>query len=211
MAVNNNLEQSTSSGEKNTKKKSGIKSLIKDLERNELIEVILELSKISKKNEQFIKVFIQGSNKEHREKIIKDAESKLKSIFFSRNGYPYDHINLKAAREIITQHSKILKGFPESIIELKLYYVELGVEIMVDWGDMYDSFYDSMALMLRSLCEDLFNHDKYYKDFSKHLDDLIEKTRNVGWGVQYYFAETIQDLKDRLGIDEPEDDENENK
>lgn len=200
--MSNNYKQNNSSQEVNKKKKSGIKSLIKDLEKNELIEVILELSKISQKNEQFIKVFIQGSNIEHREKIVKGAKSKLKSIFFSRNGFPLDRINLKAAREIITQHSKILKGFPESIIELKLSYVELGVEIMKDWGDMYDSFYDSMALMLKSLCEDLFNHDKYYNDFSKRLDDLISNTKGVGWGVQYYFSETIQDLEDRLGIDE---------
>lgn len=168
------------------KKKSGTKSLIKNLEKDELIEIILELSKISKKNEQFIKLFIQGSNTEHRDKIVKEAKAKLKSVFFGKGGAPFEHINLRSAREIISQHSKILKDFPEAIIELKLYYVELGVEIMKDWGDMYDSFYDSMALMLASLCEDLFIHPKYYNNFSKQLNDLIKNTKDVGWGVQYY-------------------------
>lgn len=193
------------------KKKFGVKSLIKDLERDELIEILVELSRISKKNEQFIRLFIQGSNTEHRDEIVREAKVKLKSIFFGQGGTPYEHVNLKAAREIISQHSKILKDFPESIIELKLYYVELGIEIIKDWGDMYESFYDSMALMLKSLCEDLFKHHKYYNDFSKRLNDLIINTKDVGWGVQYYFAETINDLEERLEIDEPVDDENENK
>ncbi len=165
----------------------------------------MEFSKLSKNNERFLKLFIEGSESGHREKIVKEAKEKLKSVFFGKGGAPYEHISLKSAREIITQHSKILKDFPEAVIELKLYYVELGVEIMAEWGDMYDAFYDSMALMLKNLCEDLFNNHKYYPDFSKRLNDLIINTEGVGWGVQYYFSETICDLNERLGMDESEE------
>lgn len=184
------------------KEKSGIKSLIKDLEKEELIEIVIELSKISKNNEQFLKLFIQGSNKENREKIIQEVKPKLYSIFFGKNGFPYERINLKIAREIILQYSKIFKEFPESIIELKLYYVELGVDVIENWGDMYDSFYDSIGTMLTSLCNDLFNNHKYYADYQKRLNSLIDKTKGVGWGFYEFVAETILDLEDRLGIEE---------
>lgn len=186
------------------KKKSGIKQLINDLERNELIEVILELSKISKKNEQFINLFIQGSNKGFREKIVREAKTKMKSIFFGRNGYPYERINLKEARSIISQHSKILKGYPDSILELKLYFVELGVEVIKDWGDMYESFYNSMESMLGNFCKDLFNNGKYYDDFSKRIHELIPNTKSVGWGFHDFVIDTIYDLESQLGIDDAE-------
>ncbi|MGA9290965.1 MAG: hypothetical protein WCE54_07120 [Ignavibacteriaceae bacterium] len=203
----NNSEQSASDKKK---KKSGVKNLIKDLERNELIEVILELSKISRKNEQFIKLIIQGSNNEHREKIVHNAKSKIRSVFFSKNGYPYEHINLKDARSIVSQYSKILKGFPDSILDLKLYYVESGVEVIKDWGDMYDSFYDSIGSMLTSFCSDLFNNYKYYGDFSKRIDQIIIDTKGVGWGFHEFVLDTIYNLKERLGIYNKDESANEN-
>lgn len=76
------------------KKKFGVKSLIKDLERDELIEILVELSRISKKNEQFIRLFIQGSDTRHKEKIVREAKVKLKSIFFGQGTTPYEHVNL---------------------------------------------------------------------------------------------------------------------
>ena len=205
--MNNDKEQS---GEITSKKKSGIKNILNGLERNELIEVILELAKISNKNEQFIKLFIQGSNKDHRDNIVRDAKSKMKSIFFSRNGFPYDPINLKEARTIVSEHSKMLKGFPDSILDLKLYYVELGIEVMKDWGDMYDSFYNSIGSMLANFCSDLFYNNKYYSDFSNRIKQIIITTERVGRGFHEFVLDTITNLEDRLGIDEDEDTLNDN-
>lgn len=202
---NNNVSQKQSA-----KKQPGIKNLIKHLEQDELVEIIVELSKISKNNEQFLRLFIQGSDNENKEKIVKEVKPKLYSIFFGRGGMPYERINLKAARDIISQHARVLKEFPEAVIELKLYYVELGVEVMSDWGDMYDAFYDSIGSMLASLCKDLFNNHKFYEDFSEPLSSLISKTKGVGWGFHEFVCDTIYDLQERLGIDD-DDYEDENK
>lgn len=193
--------------QENSPKKVSIKSLINDLERNELIEVILELTKISKRNEQFIKMFLQGSNSEHREKIVLEAKEKLKLMFFGRNGFPRDNINLKEAREFVLQHSKILKEHPDSIIDLKLYYVELGIDIIEEYGEMNESFHSSICTMLANCCSDLFHNDKYYPDFANRLNDLISNTESVGWGIHEFFVENIIDLECQLGIDEDEENE----
>lgn len=193
--------------EKQAKKKSSINNLIKDLEKTELIEVIIELTKIDRKNEKFLKLFILGSNENNQLNILTEAKEKLRKVFFGKSSLSNDRINLKNGRDIISEYSKILKGFSESIIELKLYYVELGVEVLGDWGDMYEAFYSSMESMLVNVCNDIFKKPDIYPNYSKRLNMLIEKTKDVGWGFHDFVCDTVCNLENRIGINDNEGDD----
>ena len=193
--------------EKQAKKKSSINNLIKDLEKTELIEVIIELTKIDRKNEKFLKLFILGSKENNHLNILTEAKVKLRKVFFGKSSLQNDRINLKNGRDIISEYSKILKGFSESIIELKLYYVELGVEVLGDWGDMYEAFYASMESMLVNVCNDIFKKPDIYPNYSKRLNMLIEKTKDVGWGFHDFVCDTVCNLENRIGINDNEGDD----
>jgi phenylalanyl-tRNA synthetase alpha subunit len=178
-------------------KKANIKSLIKDLEKEELIEVIVELSKVSKQNDQFIRMFIQGSNKENVESSITDAKKKIETVFFD-NGNLREQVNLSLARSFISEYSKLLKDFPYAIIEIKLYYVELGIAVINKVDEAESSFYNSIASMFRDVCNSILKNSTYYSLFSERFIEINESTRNIGYGFHDFIIEQINDLKYRM-------------
>jgi hypothetical protein len=180
-------------------KKPNIKSLIKDLEKDELIEVIIELSKVSKQNDQFIRMFIQGSNTENIDSSIADAKKKIEAVFYT-DGILQEQVNLSLARSFISEYSKLLKDFPYAIIDLKLYYVEMGISIINKFDEVSSSFYNSIASMFRDVCNSIFKNSTYYSKFSERLDEINETTRNIGYGFHDFIVEQIYGLKSRLDI-----------
>jgi hypothetical protein len=195
------IQQSLNQPGNKTNKNPSVKSLLKDLEKEELTEVILELCKLSTKNKQFLQLFIQGSNQSNLPEILTEAKKKLKSIFFHKSGYPEDRIDLRKARSIISEYSKVFKEYPEAVIELKVYFVELGVDVIDGFGDMYESFYDSLSSMLANACGDLKKHSQYFNVYFQRLNTIREKSAHSGWGFDYVVANTIADLEDFMNVD----------
>lgn len=92
-----------------------IKSLIKDLEPDELREVIIELGKLSKKNKQFIHLYLQSSRDVNIDAIVKEAEKKIHSHFYGRSTFP--KVDLANARKTVNEYSKVLKEYPAKVAE----------------------------------------------------------------------------------------------
>lgn len=65
-----------------------IKALLKDLEPDELREVIVELCKLSPKNKQFLELYLQGSSEADLNSILEDAKKKLHAHFYGRSQLP---------------------------------------------------------------------------------------------------------------------------
>lgn len=166
----------------NTKQKRTLHSLLKDLERDELIEIITELCKFDKKNKKFLEVFISGSDSLDYNALLEQAKKKIYNKFYSFKGNPRMNFDLRGAKSVLTEYAKIFKGMPAFIIDLRLYYVEMGTRILREYGDMYDSFYNSMLSVFEAVYKDLSSNSELIERFAKRLAQLTKLTKWMGYG-----------------------------
>ncbi len=169
-----------------------IKALLKDLEPDELREVIVELCKLSPQNKQFLELYVQGSSEADLHAILEDAKKKLHACFYGRSQLP--KLDLQGARKAVTEYAKLLKDYPHLVAELKLYYVEVGTSVTEQYGDMYEGFYNSLVSMFASFCKDVTKQTDWYGHFEKRLRALQSVTSQMGWG----YGDAIEDLVEQL-------------
>jgi len=171
-----------------------IKTLIKDLEPDELREVILELCKLTPKNKQFLQLYLQSSDSADIGSIINEAKKKIHGHFYGRSKFP--KVDLSNARKVVNEYSKVLKEYPSQIAELKLYYVEIGTELTNDFGDINADFYTSLESMFDSFCKLIKKHPNYFKKYEDRIYDLQFACQNIGWGYHDVIDDIIFELEE---------------
>lgn len=83
------------------------------------------------------------------------------------------------------------------VIDLQLYYVENGVEFTDTYGDINESFYNSMGSMYRTVVDALNKTDDpaVYEQFKDRLKAVIEDTAGMGWGFNEDLSDSYYSLK----------------
>ena len=178
-------------------RKKSIKTLIKDLQNEELRDIIIELSKLSKPNRQFIELYLLGSDTADPEPVAEEAKKKIYSHLYGRS---LPKLDLRGARKVVTDYGKVLKEYPRWAAELKLYYVEVGTGITDEFGDMYEGFYASMESMFGSFCRDVQKNPIWYSHFETRIKYLLTKTSYMGWGYGDEISSYVEELEEALKI-----------
>lgn len=169
-----------------------LKALLKDLEPDELREVIVELCKLSPKNKQFLELYLQGSEATDLTALVEEAKMGIHGCFYGRSQFP--KLDLRGARKVVTEYTKLLKDYPARIAELKLYYVEVGTSVTEEYGDMYEGFYNSLVSMFSSFCKDVAKDADSYHHFEQRLRRLQAVTSQMGWGYGDDIAALVEQL-----------------
>ncbi|CAN5311232.1 hypothetical protein BH23BAC3_BH23BAC3_36180 [soil metagenome] len=180
-------------------KTPSVKSLIKELESDELREVIVELCKLNPKNRQFLQFHIQSSIEVDVESITDEAKDKIYSQLYGRSMFP--KIDLRGARQVIQEYSKLLKDYPRQVAELQLYYVETGTDITNEFGDIDERFYSSMESMFASFCKHINKHPVHFNTFRGRLINLEAACEGIGWGYSDIMGDMIYDLVEAFDTD----------
>lgn len=158
--------------------------VLEDLDRDDLIDLLSELCDAVPKARAYLDLYLSNSDGRVRQTILAEAEKKIEQQFFTRSGYPRDPINLREARKVVTEYGKLLKDTPNSTSHLKLFYVETGTDLTARYGDMYESFYNSLNSMFDSFYGDLKKHPKLYDTFEARIKHVLSQASGTGWG--YY-------------------------
>ncbi|MDD1631191.1 MAG: hypothetical protein LUP91_03160 [Methylococcaceae bacterium] len=164
----------------NTKKPSWtqVKSILVTKEPVELLMLIKDLYALNKNNKTFIEARYQVSNDvlEPYKKIISDA--------LYPDVYKNKTVSLSAGRKAISDYKKAVND-PAGTIELMVHYLDKGNQFTLDYGDMYDEFYNSLVSMLESILKLLVKADASTQDnYIPELQHIIHSARSMGWG--YY-------------------------
>lgn len=173
-----------------------IKSLIKDLESNELREVIVELCKLNPKNKQFLQLYLQRSDSVDIESIVNEAKEKIHRYFYGQSMLP--KVDLSSARKTVNDYSKVLKEYPGQVAELKLNYIETGTDLTNDFGDMYEAFYSSLESMFESFCKHIIKHPTYFNQFQDRIKNLQSACKNIGWGYHDVIDDLVFELEETM-------------
>ena len=146
------------------------KKEIKKLDKDDIYSILIELIKLNKENEKFVELKLNNNNEE----ALAHYKNKIKNFIFQ------EKINLKEAKKAISDFKK-LSNEPRYILEIMLFYVEMGVQLGEESGDIYESFYDSMETMFGSIIKILNNNSSYIDEFKPKLKEIINRSCE-GWG-----------------------------
>lgn len=160
---------------------ANIKKYLKILTKDELINHIIELDKKYKQVQEYYQLVVNNDVSGAVEKAKKEIENE----FYPARGLA--KMRLSVARKAVTDAKK-LNLPPEAMADIMLFYVETGVRFTNDYGDIDESFYNSMESMyLKAL--------KYIEsvgllsEFEHRARNIVDDSANTGWG----FYDTLGD------------------
>ena len=167
-----------------------IKKVLKDCEREECVEIILEMVEACPQAREFLTLKFTENHSE----ILEKYKKRVRHEFYPTNG-GFGNLRLKDAKKAIADFKKIC---PNKImgIEIMLFYVENCIEFTNDYGDINESFYNSAASVYSQVVSEvnaagLAVHEK----FADRLRACVDDTSGIGWG----FHDELYDLY--LGLD----------
>lgn len=169
-----------------------LKKHLQGLSQPELIQMLMGCFKLSKDTEQFLTVKFLGE--EFVESLLEVYRKKVMNEFFPDRGF--GKLRLAEAQKAIREFEKIT-GSKRYTLELKMFYVEMGVEFTDSYGDIDDRFYRSVEKMYQSVIKMINEEetDLLYKEYEERLIAVVQNTIGIGWGFHDQLADIYEGLR----------------
>ena len=162
-----------------------IKKAIKDCEREECLEIILEISDACPQAREFLT--LKFTNRQHE--ILEKYKQKVRHEFYPSNG-GFGKMRLKEAKKAISDFKKMCSDKVMGI-EIMLYYVENCIEFTNDYGDIDETFYSSAASVYAQVVKEVNAAGQtIHEKFADRLESCVDDTSGIGWG----FHDELYDL-----------------
>ena len=159
-----------------------VKLELKKLDNETLIKHISELYKKYKPVKEYFDFYINPNESE----ILKQYKEKVREGFYPKRG---DRLRLSISRKAINDFKK-LGTSRDSLADLLLYYVECGVELTNEYGDIDENFYMSVENTYGTALELLSKGDILEK-FKDRASIIVDETENIGWGFHDYLSDVF--------------------
>ncbi len=171
--------------------KSALNKHLKQMSRDELVELVKACYGASKDMEKFLAVRILGD--EAIESLFHEYRKKVEREFFPERGH--GKLRLQEAEKAISEFERLTGNIKYSL-ELKLVYVEMGVSFTLTYGDIDERFYYSMESMYAEVIETVNEDDtaKLFDEYEERISAIVSDTDGIGWG----FHENLADLHSQL-------------
>ena len=157
-----------------------IKKELKKLDKDKLIDVIISLYKINKSAKEFFDFYVNPDEKG----LFQKYRQKVFEAFYPKHGYA---LKLKDGKKAISDFKK-LGTSSDLVIDLMLFYVEMGVKFTNDFGDINENFYLSLEnTYVQALT--LMKKEDLLDKFAKRASAVIKDTEGIGWSFHDYLAD----------------------
>ncbi len=114
----------------------------------------------------------------HDEGLLARYKSVIQQEFFPARGY--GQARLSVARRAIADYKRLSTSI-EGLVDLMLFYVEMGVKFTNAYGDIDESFYESMESMYGQAAKLVVEHG-LQDQFVPRCQAIVADTTNIGWG-----------------------------
>jgi hypothetical protein len=159
-----------------------VKLELKKLDNEALIKHISELYKKYKPVKEYFDFYINPDESE----ILKQYKEKVREGFYPKRG---DRLRLSISRKAINDFKK-LGTSRDSLADLLLYYVECGVELTNEYGDIDENFYISIENTYGTVLE-LMSEENILEKFKDRASVIVDETENIGWGFHDYLKDVF--------------------
>ncbi len=157
-----------------------VKIELKKLDNETLIKHISELYKKYKPVKEYFDFYVNPNE----EKILEQYKEKVREGFYPKRGFA---LKLSISRKAINDFKK-LGTSNESLADLLLYFVECGVELTIEFGDIDENFYSSVENTFARALE-VMEKEGILAKFEDRSYEIVEGTRNIGWGFHDYLGD----------------------
>ncbi|MBT2698809.1 hypothetical protein J7E79_15510 [Bacillus sp. ISL-40] len=161
-----------------------LKKQLKEYEKKELIELVVEMFKANKDVQNFLSSKFLGN--EAIEVLFQQARKKIQNEFFPEKGH--GKLRLAEAKKEITAFKKATND-EKRTVDLMLFYVEQGVDFTCSYGDIDANFYSSMVKMFDQVAMECDQNEEFYREFSTRLSKVVSMADGTGWGFYEAFVE----------------------
>lgn len=117
--------------------------------------------------------------------VIEKYKKIIRHEFFPTRGL--GGLKLAVARKAITDYKKVCRN-PANIAELMLFYVEQGVSFTNTYGDISESFYNSMESVYEAAVKHIVQHN-LTDQFEESCREIVRDTSGIGWGFHDALSE----------------------
>ncbi|HOJ11790.1 MAG TPA: DUF6155 family protein [Clostridiales bacterium] len=169
-----------------------LRNILKQWSRESLIDLLVDCYKINSQVKEYISAKYAGQDTiEH---IFETYKNKVHDVFFPRSMSA--QFKIGEARKAVNDFKKICSD-EKLVIDLMLYYVEMGVEFTNTYGDIGESFYNSVESMYQSVIAAINKHKNpaTFNMLSKRLKAVVDDTDGIGWGFHDNLSDMYHDIK----------------
>ena len=158
-------------------KEISLKNLKAYLKQRSKEELINEISNLFTKFE-YVKDYYQAKLGHSNNQVLQKYKDIIKDEFFPTRGFGKTRLSI--ARKAISDYQKV-SGSKESLADIMLFFVEMGVQFTNAYGDINAAFYNSMESMYERAIK--FIADQGIQDmFKTRCIKIVEDTSGIGWG-----------------------------
>lgn len=169
-----------------------LKGQLKDFSQDELIYLISKLYKNSGEALKIINSELLGD--EYNLDLLVSAKADVYKVFFPTR--LSSHLSIANAKKILSTFDRCC---PNTVmqIDLKLYFVECGVEFTNTFGDINGSFYNSLESMFWKVADLLndFETEEAFITFEKRLITVVRESEGIGWGFYDDLSDALCSIK----------------
>jgi len=152
-----------------------IKKAIQGCERDEFIELILEVAQSCPQAREYLTLRFT----ENQDDILEKYKQKVKDEFFPKRGF--GRLNLREAKKAISDFRKISPD-RMMVVDIMLFYVENCVAFTSEYGDINESFYNSAVSVYSDVVKEINSIGAAaYEKFSARLEAAANHACH-GWG-----------------------------
>ena len=167
-----------------TKLSADLKNGLFSLSAEQLCAIILDFAKMKKENAEWLEMRLKGRG--DFPAAMAHYKKKIRGALFS------EKINLRAARQAVLDFRR-LKPELLPLLDMMISYVEIGIEVENEYGDLYEVFYSSIESMYISALRLLKVNPALLPEFKPRIEKIISESAE-GWGHR----DTLKDYYEML-------------
>lgn len=174
-----------------------VKSVLQDWEKDRLIGLIQDLHKLSGTNADFLHARLLDAD---AAQSLAPYKKRIKQAISPAQPWKQD-VQLREGRKAISDYKKA-RGDVRGVLTLMVYYIQCGNDFTLDFGDIDETFYNSLCSMLDQVKKQLIsgNDQKLADDFIPVLEYEFQRIDGqMGWGYPDEFGEQVAELRERFG------------
>lgn len=174
-----------------------VKAVLQDWERDRLIGLIQDFHKLSAANADFLYARLLDAD---AAQTLAPYKKRIKQAISPAQPWKQD-VQLREGKKAISDYKKA-SGDVRGILSLMVYYIQCGNDFTLEFGDIDETFYDSLCSMLDQVKRQLLveNDHNLAAEFIPVLEQEFQRIDGqMGWGYPDEFGEQVAELRARFG------------
>ena len=172
---------------------------LRELPVADIVKLVKGLHDLSAQNKAWLRAKLLPVAQDT--KYLEECRRKIVNyVYRATSGMPHMP-RFREAKKIISEYRKSTSDL-RGTLDLMLTYVEPGHQFTNDFGDIDESFHDTLMNMLEHFAVELRRSPAKYELYEQFRARLMamRRTSDIGWGYGDFIQETVDELEESLAV-----------